>query len=159
MKIKHSNDCAHEVCVRVVRQFSGRPGKSFGLPPVEEDWRYPSVTKTLRKEIGSRVGRNQATVMQICERRMQEGMTDQRGRAHPPQCTTPRENRQIVRMAVKDHSVTSRTVAQHIVCNASFSVCAFHSTSFTAQLSVRKMSIFWSTLDVGPQMSLPPMVR
>ncbi|PRD35679.1 UNVERIFIED_CONTAM: Transposable element Tcb1 transposase [Trichonephila clavipes] len=65
-------------------------------------------------EIGSRVGRNQTTVMQICDRWMQEGTTDRRGRSHPPQCTTSREDRQIVRMAVTDSSVTSRTVAQHI---------------------------------------------
>ncbi|GFW58663.1 transposable element Tcb1 transposase [Trichonephila clavipes] len=42
------------------------------------------------RKIGSRVGRNQTT------------------------CTTSREDRQIVHMAVTDHSVTSRTVAQHI---------------------------------------------
>ncbi|GFV64115.1 transposable element Tcb1 transposase [Trichonephila clavipes] len=52
--------------------------------------------------------------MRICDRWMQEGTTDQRGRLHPPQCTTSREDRQIVSMAVTDHSVTSRTVAQHI---------------------------------------------
>ncbi|GFV44397.1 transposable element Tcb1 transposase [Trichonephila clavipes] len=40
------------------------------------------------REIGSRVGRNQATVMRICDRWMQEGMTDRRGRSHLPQCTT-----------------------------------------------------------------------
>ncbi|GFW16236.1 transposable element Tcb1 transposase [Trichonephila clavipes] len=40
------------------------------------------------REIGRRVGRNQATVMWICDRWMQAGTTDQRGRAHPPQCTT-----------------------------------------------------------------------
>ncbi|GFT13207.1 transposable element Tcb1 transposase [Trichonephila clavipes] len=45
---------------------------------------------------------------------MQEGTTDRRGRSHPPQCTTSREDRQIVRMAVTDLSVTSRTVPQHI---------------------------------------------
>ncbi|GFY29219.1 transposable element Tcb1 transposase [Trichonephila clavipes] len=45
---------------------------------------------------------------------MQEGTMDQRGRSHPPQCTTSREDRQIVRMAVTDRSVTSRTIAQHI---------------------------------------------
>ncbi|GFW97732.1 transposable element Tcb1 transposase [Trichonephila clavipes] len=45
---------------------------------------------------------------------MQEGTTDQRGRSHPPQCTTSRKDRQIVRMAVTDRSVISRTVAQHI---------------------------------------------
>ncbi|GFW90723.1 transposable element Tcb1 transposase [Trichonephila clavipes] len=45
---------------------------------------------------------------------MQEGTTDRRGRSHPPQCTISREDRQIVRMAVTDRSVTSRTIAQHI---------------------------------------------
>ncbi|GFV82495.1 transposable element Tcb1 transposase [Trichonephila clavipes] len=59
------------------------------------------------KEIGSRVGRNQTTVMRICDRWMQEGTTDRRGRSHSPQFTPYREDRQIVRMAVKDRSVTS----------------------------------------------------
>ncbi|GFW18211.1 uncharacterized protein TNCV_4007501 [Trichonephila clavipes] len=45
---------------------------------------------------------------------MQEGTTDRRGRSHPPQCTTSREDRQIVRMVVMDRPVTSRTIAQHI---------------------------------------------
>ncbi|GFX50722.1 transposable element Tc1 transposase [Trichonephila clavipes] len=66
------------------------------------------------RTIGSRVGRNQTTVMRICDRWMQEGTTDRRGRSHPPQCTTSREDRQIVRMAVTGRSVTSRTIAQHI---------------------------------------------
>ncbi|GFW59273.1 uncharacterized protein TNCV_2910191 [Trichonephila clavipes] len=57
-------------------------------------------------DIGSRVGRNQTTIMRICDRWMQEGMTDRRGRSHPPQCTTSREDRQIVRMAVTDRLVT-----------------------------------------------------
>ncbi|GFT66205.1 transposable element Tcb1 transposase [Trichonephila clavipes] len=61
------------------------------------------------RKIGSRVGRNQTTVKRICDRWMQEGTTDRRGRSHSPQCTISREDRQIVRM-----SVTSRTVAQHI---------------------------------------------
>ncbi|GFW78581.1 transposable element Tcb1 transposase [Trichonephila clavipes] len=52
--------------------------------------------------------------MRICDRWMQEGTTDQRSRSSSPQCTTSRENRQIVRMEVTDHSVTSLTVAQHI---------------------------------------------
>ncbi|GFT76262.1 transposable element Tcb1 transposase [Trichonephila clavipes] len=69
--------------------------------------------KTDALETGSRVGRNQ-TVKRICDRWMQEGTTDRRGRSHPPQCTTSREDRQSVRMAVTDHSVTSRTVAQNI---------------------------------------------
>ncbi|GFT29591.1 transposable element Tcb1 transposase [Trichonephila clavipes] len=66
------------------------------------------------REIGSRVGRNQTTVMQICDRWMQEDTTDRRGRSHPPQNTTSHEDRQIRRMAVTDHSVTSRTIARHI---------------------------------------------
>ncbi|GFY26154.1 transposable element Tcb1 transposase [Trichonephila clavipes] len=38
--------------------------------------------------IGSRVGRNQTTVMRIWDRWLQEGTTDRRGRLYPPQCTT-----------------------------------------------------------------------
>ncbi|GFU47603.1 transposable element Tcb1 transposase [Trichonephila clavipes] len=76
------------------------------------------------REIGNRVGRNQTTVMRICDRWMQEGKTDRRGRSHPPQCTTSREDRQIVRMAVTDRSVTSRTIAQHIESVTHHSVSA-----------------------------------
>ncbi|GFV90832.1 transposable element Tcb1 transposase [Trichonephila clavipes] len=76
------------------------------------------------REIGNRVGRNQATVMQICDRWMQEGTADRRGRSHPPQCTTSRDNSQVVRMAVTDRSVTSRTVAQHIESVMHYSVSA-----------------------------------
>ncbi|GFV84853.1 transposable element Tcb1 transposase [Trichonephila clavipes] len=66
------------------------------------------------RQIGSRVGRNQTTVMRIWDRWMQESTMDRRGRSHPPHCTTSREERQIGHMPVTDHSVTSRTVAQHI---------------------------------------------
>ncbi|XP_071041855.1 uncharacterized protein [Parasteatoda tepidariorum] len=66
------------------------------------------------REISSRVGRNHTTVMRICDRWMQEGMTVRRVRLHPPQCTTSRHDRRIVRMAVTDRSVTSQTMAQHI---------------------------------------------
>ncbi|GFW73154.1 transposable element Tcb1 transposase [Trichonephila clavipes] len=76
------------------------------------------------REIGSRVGRNQKTVMRICDRWMQEGTTDRRGRSHPPQCTTSREDRKIVCMSVTDRSVTSRTVAQHIESVTHHSVSA-----------------------------------
>ncbi|GFX85455.1 transposable element Tcb1 transposase [Trichonephila clavipes] len=55
---------------------------------------------------------------------MQEGSTDQRGQSHPPQCTTSREDQQIVRTAVTDRSVTSRTVAQHIESVTHHSVSA-----------------------------------
>ncbi|GFW44662.1 transposable element Tcb1 transposase [Trichonephila clavipes] len=75
-------------------------------------------------KIGSHAGRNQTTVMRICDRWMQEGTTDRRGRSHPSQCTTSREDRQIVRMTVTDRSVTSRTVAQHIESVTHHSVSA-----------------------------------
>ncbi|GFV33355.1 uncharacterized protein TNCV_1498751 [Trichonephila clavipes] len=89
---------------------------------------------------------------------MQEGTMGRGGRSHPPQCTTSRKNRQIVRMAVTDRSVTSRTVAQHIESVTHHSVY-YYSTPFTAEWSVRKTSIAWSTLDAEPQTSPPPMVR
>ncbi|GFY35051.1 transposable element Tcb1 transposase [Trichonephila clavipes] len=76
------------------------------------------------RQIGRRVGRNQTTVMWICDRWMEEGTTDRHGRSHPPQCTTSREDWQIVRMAVTDHSVTSRTVAQHIESVTHYSASA-----------------------------------
>ncbi|GFX99080.1 transposable element Tcb1 transposase [Trichonephila clavipes] len=76
------------------------------------------------REIGSRVGRNQTTAIRICDCSMQEGTTDRRGRLHPPQCTISRADRQIVRMAVTDRSVTSRTVAQHIESVTHHSVSA-----------------------------------
>ncbi|GFX75138.1 transposable element Tcb1 transposase [Trichonephila clavipes] len=76
------------------------------------------------RQIGSCVGRNLTTVMWICDRWMQESTTDRRGRSHPPKCITSREDRQIVRMAVRDHSVTSRTVAQHIESVTHLSVSA-----------------------------------
>ncbi|GFY70131.1 transposable element Tcb1 transposase [Trichonephila inaurata madagascariensis] len=62
--------------------------------------------------------------MRICDRWMQEGTTDRRGRSHPPQCTTLRKFRQIVRMTVMDISVTSRTIAQHIESVTHHSVSA-----------------------------------
>ncbi|GFS80905.1 transposable element Tcb1 transposase [Trichonephila clavipes] len=66
------------------------------------------------RQIGSRVVQNKTTAMQICCRWMQEDATDRSGRLHPPQCTTSLEDRQIVHIAGTDHSVPSRTVAQHI---------------------------------------------
>ncbi|GFX50519.1 HTH_Tnp_Tc3_2 domain-containing protein [Trichonephila clavipes] len=62
--------------------------------------------------------------MRICDRWMQERTTDQRERSHPLQCTTSREDRQIVFMAVTDRSVTSRTVAQLIESVTHHSVSA-----------------------------------
>ncbi|GFX20835.1 uncharacterized protein TNCV_78901 [Trichonephila clavipes] len=55
---------------------------------------------------------------------MQEGTTDQRGRSHPSQRNTLREDRQIIHMAVTNRSVTSRNVAQNIECVTLQSVSA-----------------------------------
>ncbi|GFY35312.1 transposable element Tcb1 transposase [Trichonephila clavipes] len=79
--------------------------------------------------------------MRICDRWMQEGTTDRRGRSHPPQCTTSREDRQIVRMAVTDRSVTARTIAQHIesVTHHSVSACAIRRRLQQIDLSARRL--------------------
>ncbi|GFU26368.1 transposable element Tcb1 transposase [Trichonephila clavipes] len=86
--------------------------------------RTSAIKDLLKKKIGSRVGRNQTTVMRICDRWMQDVTTDLCGRSHRPQCTTSREDRQIVRMAVTDRSVTSLTIAQHIESVTHHSVSA-----------------------------------
>ncbi|GFT16905.1 transposable element Tc1 transposase [Trichonephila clavipes] len=62
--------------------------------------------------------------MWICDRLMQEGTTDRRVRSPPPQCSTSREDRQIVCITVTDRSVTSRTMAQHIESVTHHSVSA-----------------------------------
>ncbi|GFX67311.1 transposable element Tcb1 transposase [Trichonephila clavipes] len=76
------------------------------------------------RKIGTRLRRNQTTVMRIFDRWMQEGTTNRWGLSHPHQCTTSREERQIVLMAVTDSSVTSRTTAQHIESVTHHSVTA-----------------------------------
>ncbi|GFW59990.1 transposable element Tcb1 transposase [Trichonephila clavipes] len=65
---------------------------------------------------------------------------DRRGRSHPPQCTTSREEGQIVCMAVTDHSVTSRTIAQHIesVTHHSVSVRSIRRRLQQSGLSARR---------------------
>ncbi|GFY20683.1 transposable element Tcb1 transposase [Trichonephila clavipes] len=65
---------------------------------------------------------------------------DRRGRSHPPQCTTSREDRQMVRMEVTDCSVTSRTVAQHIesVTHHSVSTCTIRRCLQKNGLSARR---------------------
>ncbi|GFV90182.1 transposable element Tcb1 transposase [Trichonephila clavipes] len=62
--------------------------------------------------------------MRICDRWMQEGTTDRRGRSHLPQCTPSREDKQTVGMAVVDRTVSSRTVSQHIESVTHHSVSA-----------------------------------
>ncbi|GFY14549.1 transposable element Tcb1 transposase [Trichonephila clavipes] len=59
------------------------------------------------REIGGRVGRNQTTVMRICDRWMQEGTSDRHGRSHPPQCTTSLSARTI-RCHLQQSSLSTR---------------------------------------------------
>ncbi|GFY16702.1 transposable element Tcb1 transposase [Trichonephila clavipes] len=111
-------------------------------------------------EIGSRAGRNKTTLMQICDRWMQEGTTDQRGRSHPPQCTTSREDRQFVRMAVTDRSVTSRTLAQHIesVTHHSVSARTIRRSLKQSGLSARR-PLLGRPFTQNHRRLPPPMVR
>ncbi|UYV61923.1 hypothetical protein LAZ67_1007077 [Cordylochernes scorpioides] len=83
-----------------------------------------------------------------------ERRTDVFDRIH---LSAPRADRQIVRMAVTDRSVTSRTVAQHIQSVTQHPV--YHSTLFTVERSIRKTSIASSTLGAEPPTSTPPMLR
>ncbi|GFV15561.1 transposable element Tcb1 transposase [Trichonephila clavipes] len=78
--------------------------------------------------------------MRICDHWMQEGTTDRRGRSHPPRCTTSHEDRQIVSIAVTDHSVTSQTIAQHIesVTHHSVSACTIRLHLQQSGLSARR---------------------
>ncbi|GFT95008.1 transposable element Tcb1 transposase [Trichonephila clavipes] len=92
------------------------------------------------RKISSRVGRNQRTVMRICDSWMQESTMDRLGQSHPTQCTTSREDRQIVLMAVMDRSVTSRTIEQHIksVTHHSVSARTIRRRSQQSGLSARR---------------------
>ncbi|GFT37046.1 transposable element Tcb1 transposase [Trichonephila clavipes] len=105
-----------------------RSPSSYEIASLDNPGNFLLFTTPLPSEPGGcnkcRVGRNQTTVMQICDRWMQEGTTDRLGRLHPPQYTTSCEDRQIVRMAVTDRPVTSGTIAQHIESVAHKSVSA-----------------------------------
>ncbi|GFX54560.1 HTH_Tnp_Tc3_2 domain-containing protein [Trichonephila clavipes] len=52
--------------------------------------------------------------MRICHRWMQEEATERQGRSQPSRCTTARDDRRIVGMALMDRAATSRTIALHI---------------------------------------------
>ncbi|GFU05457.1 transposable element Tc1 transposase [Trichonephila clavipes] len=151
------------------------PARSPDLAPVEHVWdqlKRQIIRVRQRKivayrdcglsyrEIGSRVGRNQTTVIRICDRWMQEVTTDRRGQSHLPQCTTSREDRKIVRKAVTDHSVSSRTVAQYIesVTHHSVSAHAIRRRLQQSGLSARR-PLLGLPLDAELQTSAPTMVR
>ncbi|GFU82377.1 transposable element Tcb1 transposase, partial [Trichonephila clavipes] len=76
-----------------------------------------------------------------------------------PQCTTSREDRQFLRMAVTHRSVTSRTVAQHIESVTHHSVFARTIRRRLQQngLSTRR-PLLGLAFDAEPQTSPPPMV-
>ncbi|GFY00270.1 DNA ligase 3 [Trichonephila clavipes] len=82
---KHAGKNAY-IPQELVSLFSAAPFRRYQLPQVI--LHLPQFLP--QREIGSRVGRNQTTVMRICDHLMQEGTTDRRGRSHPPQCTTSR---------------------------------------------------------------------
>ncbi|GFV58835.1 transposable element Tcb1 transposase [Trichonephila clavipes] len=123
LKIHHGGGLMYVKSVMAQSPHVGVVGKSFQLS-FENKRVLVLLPKNSNEIRGSRVGRNQTTIMPICDRWMQEGTTDRRGRLHPPQCNSSREDRQIVRMAVTDCSVTSRTVAQHIESVTHHSVSA-----------------------------------
>ncbi|GFS75779.1 HTH_38 domain-containing protein [Trichonephila clavipes] len=100
------------------------------------------------REIGQRFRGNQSTVMRICHRWMQEETMDRRDPSHPPRWTIARDDRRIVRMAVRDRAATPRTDS---VCHASFGVRLYHSTPFATEGNVRKASITSFTLNWKPQ--------
>ncbi|GFW88471.1 transposable element Tcb1 transposase [Trichonephila clavipes] len=68
---------------------------------------FPSL-RLSEKKIGGRVGRNQTTVMGICDRWMQEGTTDRRGRSHPPQCTTSQHIESVTHLSVSARIIRRR---------------------------------------------------
>ncbi|GFU16281.1 transposable element Tcb1 transposase [Trichonephila clavipes] len=82
------------------------------------------------REIGQRVGRNHATVMQISHRWMQEETTDCRGQSHPSRCTMPvmtgglGHDSDGSRCHIMNHSTTDEA------CYASCGVHSYHSTPF-----------------------------
>ncbi|GFU67016.1 hypothetical protein TNCV_655551 [Trichonephila clavipes] len=83
-------------------------------PSSTEEGLWPTeIVDYLSGEIGSRVRRNQTTVTWICDRRMQEGTMDRRGRSHPPQCTIFTSLPCRVRMAVTGSlsHITNRSTA------------------------------------------------
>ncbi|GFX28935.1 transposable element Tcb1 transposase [Trichonephila clavipes] len=115
-------------CVSCLPMLRGRPRTSFDQ--VSEFGRGGIVTYKVCglyipfTEISRHVGRNQATVMLICRRWMQEETTDRRGRSHPPRCTTHRDDRWIARMAVMDRAAISQTITLQIQSVTHHSVSA-----------------------------------
>ncbi|GFV71639.1 hypothetical protein TNCV_3534301 [Trichonephila clavipes] len=62
--------------------------------------------------------------MRMCHRWMQKETTDRWHQSNPPRCTTSREDRRIVRLAVMDPTFTSRIIAQQIQSVTHHSVTA-----------------------------------
>ncbi|GFV73593.1 transposable element Tcb1 transposase [Trichonephila clavipes] len=102
-----------QVSVSCLPISPGRNRTSFSQVS-EFDRRRIVTGRDCLRAIGRRVGRNQATMMRICHRWMQEETIDQRCRTHTPCCTTVYDDTRIVHISVMDHAATSRTIAQHI---------------------------------------------
>ncbi|GFW75471.1 uncharacterized protein TNCV_4426541 [Trichonephila clavipes] len=125
--------------------------------PTAVDVRRSDVTR----EIAQRVGQNQAICHAYLSSLDAEGiLTERRDQSHPPRCTTAPNDRRIVRLAVMDRAVTSRTIAQQIQSvQHRFGVRSNHSTPFAAEWNVRKASIASLTLDWKTHAFALPMVR
>ncbi|GFX76935.1 uncharacterized protein TNCV_2257981 [Trichonephila clavipes] len=107
---------------RLVSKTSTETPSTSEKPDVSSD-NYSLIH--VQREIGQRVGRNQATVMWICHRWMREETSDRRGRSHPPRCTTDHDDRQIVRMAETDR-VSFDADCSRVECpQVSLTVCSF----------------------------------
>ncbi|GFU87781.1 transposable element Tcb1 transposase [Trichonephila clavipes] len=65
------------------------------------------------------------TVMQIWDRWMQVGTTDQRGRSHPPQCTTSREDRSFRRQWCDERRIWTAELNE-VVCTNESRICLQH---------------------------------
>ncbi|GFS56930.1 transposable element Tcb1 transposase [Trichonephila clavipes] len=99
---------------------------------------------------------NQATVMRICHFWMQEE-TDQRGRSLSSRCTTVRDEKRIVHMAVMDRAATSRIIAQQIqsVTHHSMSARTIRRRLQQSGMSAKR-SVLCLSLSEKPQAFAPP---
>ncbi|GFW71456.1 transposable element Tcb2 transposase [Trichonephila clavipes] len=132
-------------CLRTITTFLWSARSPY-LSPLEHTWDYlglrdghPTSLNELESRLPANIERNVSrhhtdllchNARSYCIVHLgyrvfnKKGTMDGRGGSHLPQCTTSREEGQILRMAVTDRSDTSRTVAQHIESVTHHSVSA-----------------------------------
>ena len=69
----------------------------------------------LQAWIGDLTGWSKAIMMLVCNRWIQEQVTDKRDQMYPLLCNTTRDDIHIAIMVVMDHSATSQTTSQQIL--------------------------------------------